>query len=104
MNISLLQIQSINEWNIEIIDPDIMNFWYDWGVSIKSGNSGILHVAYYKWPGRNLNYAWKINDIWSIETVDSDGPVGSFCSIDVDPKILGLSLLYNIYYFFLSLV
>ena len=61
-----------------------MNFWYDWGVSINSVNSGIIHVAYYKWPGRNLNYAWKIDDIWSIETVDSDGAVGSFCSIDID--------------------
>ena len=73
-----------NNWIIEIIDPDIMNFWYDWGVSINSGNNEIIHLAYYDWPERNLNYAWKINDIWSIETVDSEGAVGSYCSIDID--------------------
>jgi len=72
-----------NEWKIEIIDPDIINFWYDWGVSIASGDDDIIHIAYYKWPGRNLNYAWRMNNLWSKETVDSEGAVGSFCSIDI---------------------
>jgi hypothetical protein len=70
-------------WNIEVIDPDIINFWYDWGVSIATGIDDIVHIAYYKWPGRDLNYAWRLNNIWSIETVDFEGAVGSFCSIDI---------------------
>ena len=63
---------------------EIINFWYDWGVSIISGEDNIIHVAYYKFPGRDLNYAWRLNNIWSIEKVDSEGAVGSFCSIDTN--------------------
>lgn len=73
-----------NNWIIEIIDPEMKNVgWYDWGVSIDASKSDIIHVGYYKWPERDLNYAWRLNNKWSIETVDSDGIVGAYTSLDV---------------------
>lgn len=72
-------------WIIEIIDPEMKSFWYDWGVSIDASNEDIIHIGYYKWSERDMNYAWKINNLWSKETIDSYGAVGAYASLDIGP-------------------
>ena len=74
-----------SKWNIEIVDPHIKGFWYEWGVSIAACQDEIIHIAYFKWTNEwDLNYAWRLNNRWSIETVDSEGAVGAYTSLDID--------------------
>ncbi len=75
-----------SKWNIEIVDPNIQSYWYDPGISIDCGKNDIIHLSYYEWSENNLNYAWRINDKWSIETVDSYDAVGAYNSMDIDSK------------------
>jgi len=73
-----------SKWNIEIVDPHIKGFWFDWGISIAASQDKIIHIAYYKWANKwDLNYAWRLNSRWSIETVDSEGNVGAYTSLDI---------------------
>ena len=36
-----------SKWNIEIVDPHIKGFWFDWGISIAASQDEIIHIAYY---------------------------------------------------------
>ena len=72
------------EWIDEIVDPDLKHFWNDWGVSICIDDLNRINIGYYSWYRWDLNYAYKKNDKWSIETVESDGDSGVYASIVVN--------------------
>jgi len=73
-----------DDWNIEIVDPDVRNWWQETGVSIAIDQFGRVHIAYYDWKSYDLNYAWRVNNRWNIETADPDGVVGAYASLDLD--------------------
>lgn len=73
-------------WIDEIVDPDLKYFWNDWGVSIAIDDFDRVHIGYYCWYNWDLKYAYKNNDKWSIETVDSDGDLGLYASIVVNSE------------------
>lgn len=73
-----------SNWINEIVDPDLKYFWNDWGVSIAVDRFNRIHIGYYCWYKWDLKYAYKINNIWNIETVESDGDVGIYASIVIN--------------------
>ena len=48
--------------------------------------SSMMHISYYSWTENDLNYAWRLNNKWNIETVESYGSVGAYNSIDIDEE------------------
>ena len=76
--------QMNSKWNIEIVDPDIKHFLYDWGVSIVVDQFERIHIGYYGWKKWDLHYALRINNKWNIEIVDTEGFVGAFASLAID--------------------
>lgn len=75
-----------SQWSIAVVDPDVKNFYNDWGVSIAVG-SGRIQLVYYDWGTWDLNFAWKTADsAWMIETVDAQGFVGAYASMALDAE------------------
>lgn len=74
------------KWNVEVVDPDLWGFWPEAGASIAIDNFDRIHIGYYSWDEHNLNYAWKEQNSWIIETVDSEEWVGAYTALDVDPE------------------
>jgi hypothetical protein len=75
-----------HSWFNEIVDPDLKYFWNDWGVSIVIDDFDRIHIGYYCWYRWDLKYAYKVNDKWGIETVESDGDSGAYASIVVNSE------------------
>ena len=71
-------------WQVENVDPgsDVM-----WGSSIALDSSGYPHISYCALrPYCKLKYAWKDrSNLWSRETVDSNGDVGKYSSLKLSP-------------------
>lgn len=73
-----------NNWNDDLIVENL----YDWSFSIDIDSEDNPHIAFYSedfdtWETK-LNYAYKEADEWIIETVDDEGDVGRYCSIEID--------------------
>lgn len=83
--------QSNDGWHIEIIDPNLWNWYGTGGANIVFDSLGRIHVAYNNWLYETVNYAWKINGIWNLEFIepsfeDSGVWKGPFTALAVDQQ------------------
>jgi len=86
-----------SEWSFEIInEEEILEY-----VSIAIDSYNNPHIAYYMFDNINtddwndLKYAYNPGSEWIVETVDSYGVVGKFCSIGVDSNNIPHISYYN---------
>ncbi len=77
---------SNSKWNIEIIQPDLKHFYNIQGSDILIDRFQRIHVCYYDWESWDLNYAYKKENIWYFESVDTERMVGSYASIAIDDE------------------
>lgn len=49
-------------------------------------NTDHAHISYYDSSAKDLKYAFKDSGGWSIETVDSEGNVGTYTSLQLDSQ------------------
>lgn len=68
------------EWHFEVVDGT-------WGVSYSSlalDRENRPHISYFVAGTRDLKYAWRGDAGWIVETVDTEGDVGSYGSLALD--------------------
>lgn len=55
------------------------------GTSLAIADDGTVHISYFDFVNEDLKHAWGTSGSWSIETVDSNGDVGSDSSLAIAP-------------------
>jgi hypothetical protein len=76
-----------NRWNREIVDKSAVMCVYEYFgdyTSISLDSNDNPHISYCDFENYDLKYAYKTNDIWVTEVVDSEGEVGHYSSIIID--------------------
>ena len=77
--------QDAGGWHIEAVDGVGVAHWYwDSGNSLALGEDGYPHISYYDATNADLKYAYQDASGWHIETVDSEGDVGTYSSLALD--------------------
>ncbi len=81
--------QVLGEWVSEIVETDAVASTYN--ISIKTDRTGAPHLAYFKYVADSPDtkyesrYAWKQDDVWTIETVSQGSEWGSVSlALDAD--------------------
>lgn len=71
-----------NGWNVIDIGSGPVD--YEHGTSIALDAAGNPHIVFHDHVARDLKYAHLTGDIWMIETVEAQGDVGRFASLQLD--------------------
>ncbi len=73
-----LEFSSYNgvDWKVDTVGTTTMDYGY--GTSLEIDSNEDPHIFYYNSTSTSLEYAYKLNNIWIIDTIDSTGNVGFY--------------------------
>lgn len=83
-DLSLKYAYLTNKWNVEEVDSNLWRFNQARGTTIAMDKYDRTHMAYFSWRNWDLKYAYRANNKWNVEVVDSEGDVGAYPSVAID--------------------